>query len=73
MDDEEVYRWIREVEDRPLTGLARPDGTLTGNIEEMDELVRNARGPIMQKYLNTPEPDPELFMQDTAGTHDTYT
>ena len=38
----EVYRWIRGVEDHPLTVLALPDGTLTGNIEEMDELVRNA-------------------------------
>ena len=35
----EVYCWIRGVEDRPLTVLARPNGTLTGNIEEMDELV----------------------------------
>ena len=52
------------MEDCPLTVLARPAGTLTGNIKEMDELVRNAWGPIMQKYLNTPEPDPELFMQE---------
>ena len=64
----EVYHWVRGVEDRPLTVLARPDGTLTGNIKEMDGLVRDAWGPIMQKYQNTPEPDPELFMQE-YGRH----
>ena len=68
----EVYRWIRGLEDRPPTVLARPDGTLTGNIKEMDGLVRNAWGPIMQKYLNTPEPDPDLFMQE-YGRHTRYT
>ena len=58
----EVYRWIQGQEDRPVTVLARPDGTLMGNVREMDELVCAAWGPIMQKYLDAPEPDPDIFM-----------
>ena len=43
--------------------LARADGTLTSNIDEMDDLVRLTWGPIMQKYGEVAEPDEDKFME----------
>ena len=58
-----VYRWLREEEfSPPVVFLARPDGTPTGNVQEMDELLRAAWGPINRKYAEAPEPDPATFL-----------
>ena len=42
--------------------LARPDGTPTGNVKEMDELLRAAWGRINRKYAKAPEPHPAAFL-----------
>ena len=58
-----VYRWLREEEFfPPVVFLARPDGTPTSNVEEMDELLQAAWGPINRKYAKAPEPDPAAFL-----------
>ena len=58
-----VYRWLREEEfSPPVVFLAWPDGTPTGNVQEMDELLRAAWGPINRKYTEAPEPDPATFL-----------
>ena len=57
-----VYRWLREEEFcPPVVFLARPDGTPTGNVKEMGELLRAAWGPINRKYAEAPEPDLAAF------------
>ena len=58
-----VYRWLREEGfSPPVVFLARPDGTPTGNVQEMDELLRAAWGPINRKYAEVPESDPAAFL-----------
>ena len=42
--------------------IARPDGTPTANVREMDERVRAAWGPINRKYAEGPEACPEAFV-----------
>ena len=42
--------------------IARPHGTPTANVREMDELVRAAWGPINRKYAEGPELCPEAFL-----------
>mmetsp|Transcript_69485 Transcript_69485/g.122662 ORF Transcript_69485/g.122662 Transcript_69485/m.122662 type:complete len:85 (+) Transcript_69485:229-483(+) len=48
--------------------LARADGTLTSNIDEMDDLVRLTWRPIMQKYGEVAEPDEDKFTEK-YGNH----
>ena len=58
-----VYRWLREEEfSPPVVFLPQPVGTPTGNVQEMDELLRAAWGPINRKYAEAPEPDPAAFL-----------
>ena len=37
-----TYKWCKNVQSERTTLLERPDGTLTGNCQEMDELLREA-------------------------------
>ena len=58
-----VYRWLKEEGfSPPLVFIARPDGTPTANVREMDELVRAAWGPINRNYAEGPEPCPQAFL-----------
>ena len=58
-----VYRWLKEEGfSPPVVFIARPDGTPTANVQEMDELVRAAWGPINRKYAEGPEPCPDAFV-----------
>ena len=58
-----VYRLLKEEGfSPPVVFIARPDGTPTANVQEMDELVRAAWGPINRKYAEGPEPFPEAFV-----------
>ena len=58
-----VYRWLWEEEfSRRVFLLARPDGTPTGNVQEMDELLQAAWGPINRKYAEASQPDPAAFL-----------
>ena len=52
-----IYDLVREGEKRAVAVLARPDGSLTGDIEEMDLLLRKHWLPVFQRYSTTnPEP-----------------
>ena len=58
-----VYRWLKEEGfSPPVVFIARPDGTPTAYVQEMDELVRAAWGPINRKYAEGPEPCPDAFV-----------
>ena len=55
-----MYRQLKEEDfSPPVVLIARPDDTPTANIQEIDELVRVARGPINRKYAVVPKPCPE--------------
>ena len=43
--------------------IARPNGTLTGNAKEIDEILQDAWGKIFRLYGEAPEPDPAAFEQ----------
>ena len=59
-----VYHWLvyHDTFAPPVVFLARPDGSTTANVREMDGLLREASGPINRKYAEAPEPCPEPFM-----------
>ena len=59
-----VYRWLRDNAFPPPPGVfvARPNGSATANVREMDGLMREAWGPNNRKYAEAPEPCPEAFM-----------
>ena len=42
--------------------LSRPDGSLTGDLREMDSLLQGAWFPIMRKYVGQPEPSVPDFL-----------
>ena len=48
--------------------MQRPDGTLTGNAEEMDELVHAVWMPVLRMYTNKPEPSWDAF-RSRFGVH----
>ena len=62
MDRGLVYRWIKEENWNSVAFVARPDGTLTANIEEMDQLLHGAWDPILRRYACTDEPSADAFM-----------
>ena len=58
-----VYRWLKEEGfSPPVVFIARPDGSPTAEVQEMDDLIRAAWGPINRKYAEGLEPCPEAFM-----------
>lgn len=60
----EVYKEFRDPESPPLAVLRRPDGTITGDISEMDDMLRRDWLPIFAKHTvhGTSPPDPAKFM-----------
>ena len=57
-----VYRWLKQDYSPPLVVLTRPDGSLTGDLQEMDTLLQDAWFPIMRKYAGQPEPSVPDFL-----------
>ena len=57
----QVFQWLRNEPFSSVSLIRRPDGTLTGNLQEIDQLVQDAWKPIFSKYANTPEPSWEAF------------
>ena len=56
-DKTAVYNLVRDGDKSPVSVLARENGSLTGSIKEMDELLRKHWLPVFQKYCTTnPEP-----------------
>ena len=63
-----VYRWLREEElSPPVVFLARQDGTPAGNVQEMDELLRAAWGPI--DSINDEAPKLDLANKPMTGEY----
>ena len=60
-----IYKHFRPIEQSPLTFLKRDDNTLTGNVREMDEILRSKWGNIFAKHENRarPFPDADQFFE----------
>ena len=63
-----VHKWCKGDSGSRVSLMQRPDGTLTGNAEEMDELVHAAWMPILRMYTNKPEPSWDAF-RSRVGVH----
>ena len=46
----QIYAWLKEERHVPVVMLEGEGGRMTGNLEEMDELLRGSWMPIMWKY-----------------------
>ncbi len=57
-----IFDWCAGRSRQQVTTIQRADGTVTGNIEEMDDTLRAAWAPIFQRYSDkVPEPAWEPF------------
>ena len=56
-----VYQWVKDSRRGGVAILSRPDGSITAEPKELDELLHQAWDPIMCKYQDTPEPSVEAF------------
>ena len=54
---------MRDGGDTVLQVIQQPDGELTANIGDMDEVIRGAWCPVNLKYEHRPEPSVEAFMR----------
>ena len=50
-----AYKTLKADATPPLSILRRPDGTYTGNVREMDSILREAWAPIFQKHPSLEE------------------
>ena len=60
----DLFRHFKPLEQTPLTILKKKDGTITGDTEEMDKILREEWLPIFAKHAgpDNPEPSPNVFM-----------
>ena len=60
----ELFKQFKPLEQTPLTILKRSDGTITGDIAEMDQILRDNWLPIFAKHHSGdhPEPDVDAFL-----------
>ena len=56
-----TFAWLRNEPFSSVTLLKKEDGTYTGNLAEIDAMVRKAWEPIMEKYKHAKEPDWKKF------------
>eukprot|EP00666_Eupelagonemidae_sp_cell4sb_P018005 gene18005-biopygen14326 len=56
-DPRAVFRWCSRRSQSRVSTILRPDGTTTGNVAEMDRIIREAWSPILDRYATAPEPD----------------
>ena len=63
-----VHKWCKGDSGSRVSLMQRPDGTLTVNAEEMDELVHAVWMPILRMYTNKPEPSWDAF-RSRFGVH----
>jgi len=57
-----VFDWLLNRTKTPVTIVGKADGTYTGNVQEIDEMVRAAWKPIIEAYRDRPEPDVHNFL-----------
>jgi len=60
-----AFKEFRESDQHPLAVLRRPDGSVTGDIHEMDTMLRQDWLPIFAKHADgeRPVPDAERFLK----------
>ena len=54
-----VYQWIKEDKYTPTVLIQKEDGTLTGNVPEMDLVIHQKWDPIMRQHADPTLPEPE--------------
>ena len=54
-----VYQWIKEDKYTPTVLIQKEDGTLTGNVPEMDLVLHQKWDPIMRQHADPTLPEPE--------------
>ena len=54
-----VYQWIKEDKYTPTVLIQKEDGTLTGNVPEMDLVIHQKWDPIMRQHADPTLPKPE--------------
>ena len=59
-----VYKFLREEQGGGPPVLARRDGTLTGNVWEIHNLLREQWDPIFRQYATRAPPDPSEFFRN---------
>ena len=60
----DVYKWMKNDYQAPLVMLKDPEtGGPTANVNRMDEILHESRDKVMRKYADSPEPDPDGFVQ----------
>ena len=59
----QTYRWCKGEESERANMITRPDGSLTCDADEMDELVRNAWLPVFQMYKHCAKPSWACFCE----------
>ena len=61
----DLFRHFRPLEQSPLCILKKDDGTVTGDVEEMDSILRSKWLPIFAKHADPGKPAPrvEPFME----------
>eukprot|EP00663_Eupelagonemidae_sp_cell21sb_P000872 gene872-484_t len=53
----DIFAWCAETQRQTVSSVLRPDGSVTANVAEMDDIVRTAWAPIFNKYPDgIPEP-----------------
>ena len=63
VDPTRAFEHIKPDRDPVLSVLRRPDGSFTGNLNEIDEMLREAWLPIFAKHTEAnPEPDAKAFI-----------
>ena len=63
----DIYAWIKNESSAPLLMLKDPDtGEPTSNVNPMDNILHEAWDKVMRKYVDQPEPDPEIFLRKYA-------
>jgi len=59
----DVYKWCKGVAEERTSLVQRPDGTLTANVDEIDDLLSEAWLPIFRMYADKPPPDWNTFAE----------
>ena len=61
----EVYKWIKNEFQPPPPVMLKDLRTAepTSNVQRMDEIFHESWDKVMRKYTDTPEPDPDKFVQ----------
>ena len=64
----DIYKWIKNDYQAPLVMLKDPQtGGPTANVDGMDEIVHESWDKVMCKYVHSPKPHPDGFVQKSRN------